>query len=266
MTTTNEKIIKLVSELSEVKQKIGEEFLKGKKQSLVSKMFRQAFVTMVLIKIKAIDKDYFDGKNYTEVKTELVSKTNSEYDNEDKRKMRRLAKLWIDRAVKKYGVKKGLILTLSCFKCDAEILINHYHPLFKFLSYEFDPVHFALLKQNIKINKWDFMLEPVYDKIIEGIKNAKKDTYSHLLLDFCQSLVTHAPDIELALANDIVKKGGIIWITVTSRLGRGYKGYNTKKELDNLIQIAGRGNYKIVEKVGYGTGAPMYSIIVQRIK
>jgi hypothetical protein len=86
------------------------------------------------------------------------------------------------------------------------------------------------------------------------------------LLDFCKSLVTHSKDIELALKNDIVQKGGIVWITLTSRLGRGYKGYNTEKELAKLVKKAGGGRYVLVREETYRTGAPMYSVILRRIK
>jgi hypothetical protein len=262
MNTPNEKIKTLITKLSPVKKKIGEKFLVGTKESLVIKLFRKAFVTMVLNKIKTIDKNYFDGKNYEIVKTKIKS----DYDNVDKDIMRTLVRLEVEKSKKEYGIKKGLILTLSCFECFMEKIINAYSPLFNFLSYECDLAHFVLLKNNIKNKALKFMLNPINDKIIKGIEGAKKDTYAHLLLDFCQSLVTHSKDIELALKNDIVQKGGIIWITLTTRLGRGYKGYNTEKELAKLIDRVGGGKYKLVREYKYRTGAPMYSVILRRIK
>ncbi len=165
------------------------------------------------------------------------------------------------------GVKSSKIDLLKAKTDLIEAFINHTYKRFKFLSYEYTKEHYDILVDNIKERNWSFMLKPINAPIFEGITKAKKNTYTHLLLDFCRSIKVHRIDIETALRNDIVKKWGLVWITVSARAGKGVNTYDT---LIEIVKKSGGGRYKILEVPDYVTkyrdSSPMVSIIIQRIK
>jgi hypothetical protein len=169
--------------------------------------------------------------------------------------------------VKHSKIKKGLVLTLSWKKCILEKLINKEKELkgLKFLSCECDEKTFDILKDNIKKNKLTFMETPLLSEIGKIIDVAKKDTYAHLFLDYCKSLQQFSSEIEKSLKNKIVVKDGLVWITVTSRVGAGHKGYNTKKEFAKLLERVGK-DYKVEFTYAYKDSAPMFTAILRRIK
>lgn len=258
-----------INNLTPRKKEIGEKLIAGETIASLNKQYRSAFVTMVLNGLKAIDKKWFDGKRYNE-KAPSKKSTKSNYEEGEGKK---IIRNWVLKFIKesaKLGIVDGTILTLSCFQCIMETQINEYFKKFKYLPYECDAVHFSLLTTSIKEKNFNFMLNPVFGEIIEGIKAAKKDTYSHLLLDFCRTLVAHDKDIKLALEKDIVKKGGIVWITLSTRLGRGHKGFNTERELTKLVKDAGGNRYEILNIphniAAYNDEGGMYVMVLRRVK
>lgn len=161
------------------------------------------------------------------------------------------------------SIKTGPVLTLSSHQCDTELRIQKELILktLYFISCECDGATYSVLKDNVIKNKWNFMHDILNCKIGVILRIAGKDAFSHLLLDYCKTLKEHAEEIEIAIKNKLVVKGGLIWITVSSR-----KGGATKTELQNIIKRAGGSDYKIECEYSYRDTGPMVSMIVRRIK
>ena len=94
------------------------------------------------------------------------------------------------------------------------------------------------------------------------LKISGQDKFSHLFLDYCDTLKKFASEIEMSIKNNVVVKGGLIWITVSSRKGEGV----TKTELQKLVKNVGGSNYKINYTDSYKDTSPMVTMIVQRLK
>jgi len=197
------------------------------------------------LKEKAVLKDWSEGKS--------------------KQILRDTLEVEVVNATKKNNHKP--ILTLSADMCITELQLHKRNELkdCKFLSCELEPVVFESLVKNIYKNNWTFMQYPLPFEIGKLINISVKDMYSHLFLDFCQSLKEHYHTIETALKNNIVSVGGVVWITVSTHIGGTLnKGYNTKTELLNLVKKYN--NYEIKFKMSYSDSSPMYSVILKRTK
>lgn len=259
----NKEVEKAVEELSPVKKQIGRMFLNGKSENFILKTNRQAFVTMVKNAIRKADKGFFEKR---------TEKKEKRFDiGEGKQRVRTVVTQEVGISFKKYKVISGIILTLSWYLCLTEKMINSFYPKFKFLSYEMDKQTYATLKDNIKINKWKFMLNPIFGKIFDGVIKAVKNQYAHLFFDFCGGLETHEQDIKLALQNDIVGLYGIVWITLSTRSTT--PNYHTIEELKKIINEFGGGRYDDIHWIPYSDptvnndkGANMIAVILRRMK
>lgn len=170
--------------------------------------------------------------------------------------------------IKHSKIRSGLVLTLSWIKCIVEGQIYANFPKLQFLSCELHRPTFLKLENEIKTRGLKYMLEPLRCEIGRIIRISAKDTYSHLLLDYCGHLNSFKEEIGIAIKNKIVQKDGIIWITVVARSGKGFKGFDTKQELRNLVELSGGKDYKVEHIVNYRDTdkAPMTTAIIRRIK
>lgn len=103
------------------------------------------------------------------------------------------------------------------------------------------------------------------------VPKVKSNTYAHLFLDYCNSLNKNEEYVKEMISNNIVRVGGVVWLTFSTRSG----SKDIKKRLPNLIKEAGGDNYqaqqlkgnniKVVSK-GIYTYNKMYVVILRRVK
>lgn len=78
------------------------------------------------------------------------------------------------------------------------------------------------------------------------ITKVKDNTYTHLFLDYCNSLNKNEEYVREVLSNKIVQVGGLIWLTFSTRSG----SKDIKKRLPQMIVEAGKKNYVLEELKG----------------
>lgn len=86
-----------------------------------------------------------------------------------------------------------------------------------------------ILRNNKKLAKSVAMR---YGNINDAVQVGSSDQYAHMLLDYCNSLSANRDTINYVLKNDLVKKGGIIEITLCARSNEK----DSKKQLAKLIK------------------------------
>lgn len=98
------------------------------------------------------------------------------------------------------------------------------------------------------------------------------ERYAHIFADYCGAFSTNKKTIEHVIKNDLLVKGGLMWITLSAHDRRG-GGVKTK--LPEIMKNIGGNRYKIEEIAGeklyryQGSAngyAPMYVMIVRRVK
>jgi len=113
-----------------------------------------------------------------------------------------------------------------------------------------------------------------YQNINDVLTFGGENQYAHIFADYCGNFSTNKDAIEYILKNNLIKKGGLLWITLNTRSTNGDK--NLKEVLPNFVEKIGGANYKI-EKINgekvynykgskSGKGAPTLAIAVRRIK
>ena len=268
-----EKQKKIVSKLSPVKKEIGELFLKGLSYNKVlSEIIKtknkgkntdrtyKSYTTMVY-RALGLDKKIPNQKAEI-VKPQIKIKDFVNTPEKDIVRNRLVNELL------RSNVKTGTVLSLCGPGLILERKINGIKELsgLKFLVCELGKEQFAFIKTNINIHKLDCVTNAFNCKIDKIISISSEDQFSHLFLDYCSNLIGCREDIETALQNKIVAKGGLVWITVTSRTGKGHKGFDTKQEIKNLIKKYGS-NYKAVtEFISYKDTAPMVTVVLKRVR
>jgi hypothetical protein len=75
-----------------------------------------------------------------------------------------------------------------------------------------------LLMRNKKLGGRCFAL---YTNINDMLHHETEDRFSHLFLDYCGSITTNRDTLEMVMENNLVKMGGIIWVTLCSRSCKG---------------------------------------------
>ena len=260
-----------ILKLSPVKREIAELLLAGnsktKSVSIIAKRRNvteeqraystyKSYVTMVDNAIKEFQKT--QGESVADKKAVKPLQDFTKGDGKNRVKNRLVDELLYSE------VKNGTILTLSSHQCDTEKRINKESSLkgFQFISCECDVNTYNKLNENIKKEKMTFMKAALFCEIGTILKISGQDKFSHLFLDYCDTLKKFASEIEMSIKNNVVVKGGLIWITVSSRKGEGV----TKTELQKLVKNVGGSNYKINYTDSYKDTSPMVTMIVQRLK
>jgi len=101
-----------------------------------------------------------------------------------------------------------------------------------------------------------------------------ENQYAHIFADYCGNFSTNKDAIEHIISNNLIKKGGLLWITLNARSTNGDR--NLKEVLPNFVEKVGGTNYKIEKIEGEkaysykgsisGKGAPTIALVVRRIK
>lgn len=101
-----------------------------------------------------------------------------------------------------------------------------------------------------------------------------ENQYAHIFADYCGNFSTNKDAIEHIISNNLIKKGGLLWITLNARSTNGDR--NLKEVLPNFVEKIGGSNYKIEKIEGEraysykgsisGKGAPTLALVVRRIK
>ena len=129
-----------------------------------------------------------------------------------------------------------------------------------------------LLMRNKKLGKRCFAL---FANINEMLHHETENRFAHLFLDYCGSITTNKETLEMVMQNNLVKKGGIIWVTLCSRSCRG------DRVTQQLPEIAQRfsGRYRVEpilgrKLLGYQSkmdkrkkrGKTMFTMLFRRMK
>lgn len=164
------------------------------------------------------------------------------------------------------------ILSLTSNQCLQELAIIGAGIKAIFHSVEADLNTFHLLLLNAKKYGWmfdetkkrskGFLSTITFGKAASIIYTATANSFRTMLLDYCGSIKTFGPEIAHAISNDLVKKGGFIYITLCQRAA----GMDTQKQVYDLVRKAGGGRYRIEFEAGYRDSAPMYSAVIRRVK
>lgn len=293
MKTTILKLAQLINSLTGIKKESAELFFQGftyeqvlnkiskaRNNPVGTKGFKtmKSYVTMGLDKIKLIDYNYFDGKQYTAKAALVGSKAANAkgYENELKDYARSQVNVEV-RYMAKSGLTSGKILTLSSENPVLEKLImsENSKVKYKFQSCEREADKYEQLRHNIKAEGLKYMLDPIHGLIGNEIKKAKRNEYAALFLDYCEHLNSTSLDIAEAVKKDIVQKRGIIMLTFALRTGQRKceQADSQITKIHNFINSIKTDKYDTpyLPHKGYGGGckggqAPMYTLIIRRIK
>ena len=134
----------------------------------------------------------------------------SNADGENKEKARYKMVNVIDRSK-----VEGLVLTLPHIACKIEKQILNWRPNMKFIGCEIDKPTFNAMKKTIKNDA--LPIEPYFGKIADKIYGVEAETYAHMILDYCGSVVTFDKELRYAIQNNLVKVGGTISVTFNKR-------------------------------------------------
>jgi hypothetical protein len=171
----------------------------------------------------------------------------------------------IEVSKRDFNLNSGLILSLSSHECLMELLIiKSGFKKFRYLLCEMEPLVLLMLFKKCRelgMSKDDFSKMFFAGEIGEVIRVALPNTFAHINLDLCQSIITFGGDIINSIKRNVVVVGGTIMITLSVR---GVKG--TKEKLEQIVAEHGKGNYVIAYKEHYKDGMTMYSMIVRRIR
>lgn len=178
----------------------------------------------------------------------------------------------------------GLCYGFPHLKCILETMVLKAVPEMTFFGVECKEIIYKGALSTIRSEKLPIKMHK--GKSIEFLINAKRDTYAHLLLDYCNTLPTNYDEVGLVIKNDIVKVKGIIAITFMRVLRNGtgdindmwtsfgnIKTNDTRDkriscDVSNHAQIFQLVNerYEVKEFYNYQSKSPMCLAIIQRIR
>ena len=216
-------------------------------------------------------------KTAYKLKKEKNENTYANHDGENKEVARvKIAKYVIDSGV------VGTIPTLPNTEWAIEQKIDSQVSGNDFIGVECHEPTFKVMKSNLK--KLSLKAKTVFGLIGSIIYTKLENTYAHLILDYCGNLATICKEIEYAIANDIIKVGGIMAITFSKPI-RGTDMQSEKLKglasITNNIKdercMSDKGveayfnkitgwNYQVVEFFYYQDTYPMTLVIIKRIK
>lgn len=202
-----------------------------------------------------------------EQRTEVHNESNDYTEGVGKQYVRTVILDSIRESSTKYKVKDGVILTLSSSNCIMEKNINLEFPKFDFFTCENDLNISNKIREEVKKNKLKFMKYIFEGNIEEIIRISGKNKFSHLLLDYCGTFKTYQDEIRTALEEDIIKRYGIITVTLSTRISE--KDFNTKNEFESMINKitndANQRRYKIIKTEPYRDTMSMVTFVVRRM-
>ena len=184
------------------------------------------------------------------------------------------------RYVKLSKFRCGKIMTLPSTEWKMERKLNQISKRFNYIACENNPEYF---KKMVAKSDW-YGTNNVCHQTSVGdlIFQAKEDEYSHLLLDYCGQFETFQKEIKYACENNIVKKGGIIAVTLyrtrsnspmVSKLNQLHSDLSCQfvKMNDNTNAVkmffhclSALTEFEVVEEFTYHDSSPMILVILKR--
>jgi hypothetical protein len=184
---------------------------------------------------------------------------------------------------------EGLVPTLCHIDAIIEKKILAHNENYEFLGIERDLETFKALEETIK--RENLPIKAYKGDFSDKIYGAKENQYAHIIGDYCGELPTFASEVEYAVANKIVKVGGIMALTFGKpirskclksesifKLGAFITNDDTvirsqsDKAIEGYFQRLIGFNFDLVEIFNYhddkgkGKGYPMVLIILKRIR
>lgn len=188
----------------------------------------------------------------------------------------------------------GLILTLPYIYCIIEKAILKNNNKFKFIGVERYKDTYDKMRKTIK--KDNLPIVPYHGMISDKIYGVKKNTYAHLILDYCGNLSSFLDELIYVFKYDIVKLNGFVCLTFAKPIIANSGTHKTVKDngrflcnnvndnrglcekaIEKTIDKISGMNYKTVEIFYYNddkidefgnkhSGMPMVLVILKRIK
>jgi hypothetical protein len=162
--------------------------------------------------------------------TNAIEKSTNTYSNE-KGIAKQGCRHKIDNKIAESGVY-GTIVSLPHIACLIEKMILKRSKSFNFIGVERDDKTFIEMKKTIRQEKLPIL--PYKGSISDKIYGVERDTYAHLILDYCGFLATHSKEIQYALQNKIVALGGTIHITIMKNF-RGHQHIHDKVRANTIV-------------------------------
>lgn len=183
------------------------------------------------VTLKSLDDAYFYHKSGRNKSTKVTSKTKtnsySNADGENKQK----ARLRMEGGVTSSGVT-GTVLTLPHIGCTIEKMILDKNDGFDFIGCEIDKATYHGMRKTIRNEK--LPITPHHGAISDMIYGVDSNTYAHMILDYCGSIVTFDKELRYAIQNNLVQIGGTIAVTFSKR--GHYDPNNIIKKLANTVK------------------------------
>lgn len=110
----------------------------------------------------------------------------------------------------------GTILSLPFFTCEIEKMILAKSETFDFVGVERDAKTYRAMTKTIKND--GLPIKPYHGEIKDKIYGVGRETYAHIILDYCGMLSTVNYEIEYCLREKLVPVGGTIHITFSKNL------------------------------------------------
>jgi len=184
-------------------------------------------------------------------------------------------------AIKFAKYRCGKILTLPSSEWRMERIINNeVSKRFSYVACDNNPEYF---KKMVAKSDWYGTNNVCHQTSVGNlILSAKEDEYSHLILDYCGRFETYKQEILHACSNNIVKKGGVIAVTLyrtrsnspmVSKLNRMYSDVTGQfirvNDNTNAVRmffqcVSGVTDFEIVEEFTYSDKSPMILVILKR--
>lgn len=180
---------------------------------------------------------------------------------------------------------QGHIGTLTNVYLNMEKAIYNAMPNCFFTTVERKSLVYEQMRRKFK--KCGIPIKCIKGEFSSILYGENKDTYAHLIMDYCGDLPKVGKEFEYTIINNLVGVGGIIALTTTriNRRGSGEmwdfitslsndetinkdKDNRSNTEIQNerfLYGVLGR-NYKIIETFNYNDGYPMTLTIIKRIR
>lgn len=185
-------------------------------------------------------------------------------------------------AIAATSLLSGAILSLPSYTCELEFqLVKKVSKKFEFDLVEYKPSTYRKMLKKVDELKLGRKVRMTYKgNMGDMIARSRKNEYSHLVLDYCGMVSTFASEIAMAMENKIVKRGGLILLTLANRSNKWGSDFMAKygdtvlDAITKFITEVGGNSYKIQQMHPYRSedskggkrGANMVLIAIKRIR
>jgi hypothetical protein len=128
-------------------------------------------------------------------------------------------------------------------------------------------------------------LTPINGELNDVVKNYTSDSFVGMMLDYCGYMPKQASSFKYVIDNDLIVKGGYLFLTFQNAVRYYKSGYgilfeqlmkfneqektgltNTEFANDEFLKLVAGDKFKIIKKMPYQTGSPMIFYVLQRIR